>query len=237
MAFAAALVAFAVRGWLGPAAVLLVMLACAAAARVTRRVVVVAIVTLPLVLSILIVNTLAYPGAHDPIAVIGPLRPTWTGLVAALQAVLRVLAFGASVTVFVLTTPTADLLAELERRGLGRRGAFVVGAAVGMVPRIAARAGEIGEAQRSRALDTEGAIWRRARGVVPLAGPLIQSSLAEVEERTMALEARAFSAPDRRTTIRMFPDSPVQRVLRWILVGGAIALLVASIAGFLEFMP
>ena len=112
--------------------------------------------TIPLVLSIVLVNTFIYPGATDVIARIGPLTPTWTGLTVALQAMLRVVAFALSVALFALTTPTDDLLTDLERRGLGRRGVFVIGAAIGTVPRMIERAREISDAQRARGMDTEG---------------------------------------------------------------------------------
>ena len=101
-----------------------------------------------------------------------------------------------SVALFGLTTSTDELVTDLERRGLGRRPIFILGTAIGTVPRMIERAREITEAQRARALDTEGRIWRRVRGLVPLAGPLVIGALTEVEERAMALEARAFTAPD-----------------------------------------
>ncbi len=83
-------------------------------------------------------------------------------------------------------------------------------------------------------MDTEGAIWRRIRGIVPLAGPMIGGSLSEVEERSMALEARAFSAPGRRTILRTLPDDAVQRSLRWALGLATIGIIAASIAGVLN---
>ncbi len=221
------------RGWTGPLVVLAMVIATAAIARIGRSIVPFALAVIPLVASILLINTFLFPGATDVIVRIGPLSPTWTGLEAALQATLRVTAFALSVAVFALTTPTDDLLADLERRGLGRRGIFVIGAAIGMIPRIAERAVEITDSQRARGLDTQGSAWRRVRGVVPLAGPLIISALSEVEERTMALEARAFSAPGRRTTLRPLPDSTTQRIVRWISGLGAIAVVAASLAGYL----
>ncbi|MBA3235863.1 MAG: energy-coupling factor transporter transmembrane protein EcfT [Chloroflexi bacterium] len=95
------------------------------------------------------------------------------------------------------------------------------------------RAAEITESQRARGLDTQGSPWRRIRGIVPLAGPMISSSLSEVEERSMALEARAFSAPVKRTVLRQPPDSGAQRIARWSIGLGAVALVAASIAGLL----
>jgi energy-coupling factor transport system permease protein len=233
LAFAEAAIAFGVRGWTGPFIVIAIVVATAAMARVGRSLLPFALAVIPLVASILLVNTFLFPGATDVIARIGPLAPTWTGLVAALQATLRVAAFALSVAVFALTTPTDDLLADLERRGLGRRGVFVIGAAIGMIPRMAERASEITDSQRARGLDTEGSRWRRIRGVVPLAAPMIIGALSEVEERTMALEARAFSAPGRRTILRPLPDSTGQRAIRWVAGLGAIVLVAASVAGIL----
>jgi energy-coupling factor transport system permease protein len=62
---------------------------------------------------------------------------------------------------------------------------------------------------------------------------MISSALSEVEERTMALEARAFSAPGRRTTIRQVPDGPSQRILRWAIGLGVLAAVVGTVAGWL----
>ena len=223
--------AFVLRGWTGPIAVLLIVAATALVAHVGRRMLPFVLATIPLVASIILVNTFLFPGATDVIVRLGPLAPTWSGLTAALQATLRVVAFALSVAVFSLTTPTDDLLSDLELRGLGRRGVFVIGAAIATVPRMIERAAEIVDAQRARGLDTQGSPLRRARGIVPLAGPMISSALSEVEERTMALEARAFSAPGRRTVLRHLPDSVRQRALRWGLAVVSVTAIVGSISG------
>lgn len=237
IAIAEAIVALGIRGWIGPLVVIAVCAVSASAAGILRRSVPLVLLSIPLLVSILLVNTFLYPGATDTIVDVGPLRPTWSGLAAALQATLRVLAFGFSVVVLVLTTEADHLIADLEHRGLGRRAAFVIGSTLRAIPRTAERAGEIVEAQRARGLDTEGRIWRRARGIVPLAGPLVIGSLSDVELHTMALEARAFTAPGRRTVLRVFADSPVQRLLRWTVVVGSLAALVASAAGLLGPLP
>ncbi len=231
VALASALIAFGVRGWTGPIVVLVVTVAIAATTGVGRSLRRFVLATIPIVASIMLINTFLYPGATDVIAHVGPFAATWTGLVVALQAMLRVVLFALSVAVFSLTTATDDLLADLERRGLGRRPAFVIGSAIGMVPGMIERAGDIVEAQRARGMDTEGSPRRRARGVMPLAGPMVFSSLSEVEERTIALEARAFSAPGRRTVLRVLPDSGPQRILRWVMGLGAIAAVAASVTG------
>ena len=231
IALSSALVAFGVRGWTGPLSVLVVTAAIALIAGVSRSLRRFVLATIPIVASILLVNAFLYPGATDVLFRVGPLAATGTGGTVALQATLRVLAFALSVAVFSLTTATDDFLADLECRGTGRRLTFVVGSAIRTIPAMGSRAVEIVEAQRARGLDTEGSIRRRLRGIVPLAGPMVFGSLAEVEERTVALEARAFSAPVRRTVMRTLPDGSRQRALRWLVGLGSIAAVGASIAG------
>ncbi len=102
--------------------------------------------------------------------------------------------------------------------------AFIARSAVTTVPAMVDRAAAIGDAQRARGLDTEGSIWRRVRGIVPLVGPTILGAINEVEERTVALEARAFTHPGRRTLLWTPSDSQPQRVARW-LVSAVIPLI------------
>src|SRR4029077_15668599 len=63
IAFAEAAVAFVVRGWTGPIVVLALVLVTAAISGVGRRVRPFVLATLPLVVSILLVNTFLFPGA------------------------------------------------------------------------------------------------------------------------------------------------------------------------------
>jgi len=223
--------AFVVPGWPGPLLVLGAVLATAAAARRLRGLGVIALAASPIVGSILLVNLFLLPGASDPIARFGPLAPTWSGLWFGLQTAARLFAFSAAIALVYLTTAVDDLLADLARRGLGRRAIFVVGAAVQMVPRTIERAGEIVDAQRARGMDTEGRFWQRARGIVPLAAPVVFGALTEVEERTMALDARAFSAPGRQTLLRVPADRAPDRVLRWAAVLAVVAIVGLRVAG------
>ena len=165
---------------------------------------------------------------------IGPITATAEGLGFALEILVRILAISGAVTLFYLTTRPADLTVDLERRGVSPRVAFVANASVQTVPAVVERAVQITAAQRARGLDTEGSVWRRIRGVLPIVGPVILGAIAEVEERTMALEARGSSRPGRRTLLWAPSDSSAQRVLRWTLLLGLVGLIVARIAGWLS---
>jgi energy-coupling factor transport system permease protein len=122
---------------------------------------------------------------------------------------------------------------DLERRGLSPRFAFVALATLEAVPAMVERAGVIQASQRARGLDTEGSVVARLRGVLPLVGPVILSSLTEVEERTLALEVRAFGRPGRRHLLWHVPDSTAQLLVRSALLLGFLVLVGLKVAGLL----
>lgn len=187
--------------------------------------------SLPLALSALLVNLFFLPGAQTILFRIGPITATAEGLAFAVEILARIAAISGAVTLFYLTTKPAELVLDLERRGIPPRLAFVANASVQTVPAMAERAQAIVAAQRARGLDTEGSFLRRLRGLLPIVGPVILGSIAEVEERSMALEARGFTRPGRRSLLWSPPDSGLQRWVRWLLLVGLIALIVARAAG------
>jgi energy-coupling factor transporter transmembrane protein EcfT len=58
--------------------------------------------------------------------------------------------------------------------------------------------------------------------------------MAEIEERTMALEARGFTRPGRRTLLWHPSDSARQALARWLLVAAVPLFLAARAAGLLD---
>jgi energy-coupling factor transporter transmembrane protein EcfT len=53
--------------------------------------------------------------------------------------------------------------------------------------------------------------------------PLVLSSIVDVEQRAIALEARAFNRPVTKTSFRTLVDSQAQRLVRWILLPVTLA--------------
>jgi len=209
----------------------------AAAAGVLRRLLRTSMVlSLPIGISALLVNLFFFPGGSEVLLRLGPVTATREGLELALQVLARILAISGAITLFYLTTRPAELVVDLERRGVSPRLAFVANASVQTVPAMVDRASAIIAAQRARGLDTEGSIAQRARGLVPIVGPVIMGSIAEVEQRTMALEARGFTRPGRRTLLWHPADTGAERVARWLLVLTVPALLVARSAGWLDLL-
>jgi len=187
-----------------------------------------------LLISILVVNSLFFPGATERLATVGPLSISREGLTFGLISAGRVLvAFLASVT-FLFSTLADDLLESLIARGASHRIAFVVLSAVQMVPRMQARAGAILEAQQARGLSLEGSFVRRLRALIPLIGPVLLGSLVDVRERTFALEARGFGARPGRTAYRVVADPPVDRWLRLGILVACLGVVVIALTGSLR---
>lgn len=189
------------------------------------------LLALPIAVSAFLVNLFFFPGGTTELLRIGPVVATAEGLAFALEILVRILAISGAVTLFYLTTRPADLVVDLERRGVSSRVGFVANASVQTVPAMVERAAQITAAQRARGLATEGSVWRRVRGIVPIVGPVILGAIAEVEERTMALEARGFTRPGRRTLLWAPPDTGWERAVRWALLFALLALIIVRVAG------
>jgi energy-coupling factor transport system permease protein len=191
------------------------------------------LLSLPIATSALLINLFFFPGAQQVLVRIGPLTATAEGLAFAMEILIRIMAISGAITLFYLTTRTQDFVLDLERRGVSPRVAFVANASVQTVPAMVERAQQITAAQRARGLDTEGGFLQRVRGVLPIVGPVILGAIAEVEERTLALEARAFTRPGHRTLLWEPADSGRQRLGRWVLVIGLMAFAIVRLSGLL----
>jgi energy-coupling factor transport system permease protein len=238
LAVVTTLLAVLIGGVLGPAVLTAVaVILPAVMARILGRLLRTALLlTLPIAISVMLVNLLFFPGGREILFQLGPIRATAEGLAFAVETLARIGAISGAITLFYLTTPPSELVIDLERRGVPPSVAFVALASVQTVPALVERAATITAAQRARGLDTEGSLWRRLRGVLPLAGPVLLGSITEVEERTMALEARGFTRPGRRTLLWWPSDSGRQRLARWLLVLAVPMVIVARGLGWLGWL-
>ena len=194
------------------------------------------LLTLPIAISVVLVSVFTRAGTHVLFS-IGPFDATMEGVDFAGQTLVRLLAISTSIGLFGLTTEPRSFVLDLERRGLSPRFAFVALATLEAVPAMVERANVIASAQRARGLDTEGSVRARLRGVLPLVGPVILSSLTEVEERSLALEVRAFGRPGRRELLWRIPDSGAQLVIRAVLLAALVGAIVLRISGNFPQLP
>jgi energy-coupling factor transport system permease protein len=223
--------AFVLGGYIGPLLIVAIMLALAAVAGGLGSLVRASLfLTLPIGISVVLVSVFTRAGT-TVLFQVGPFDATVEGVDFAGQTLVRLFAISLSIGLFVLTTQPRAFVFDLERRGVPPRFAFVAVATIEAIPTLVERANVIGESQRARGLDTEGSFRARIRGVLPLIGPVIIGSLTDVEERSLALESRAFSRPGRRYLLWSMPDTTWERVLRWALLLALILLIVLRVTG------
>jgi energy-coupling factor transporter transmembrane protein EcfT len=201
-ALAAVALGLALPAW-GAGLIVLATFLLAARTRHLRALAVVFVALLPVQISALAINALFPAGGNRAFG---------------LEAAVRLLSAVLPPSLLFLTTPPDRLLADLERRGLPPAASFVVAAALGAVPRMRDRAQRVGEALRARGLDTDGGVAGRLRGLTPLGAALVQGTLAEVEDRTLALEVRGFRSARRRTILRPPPDRALEHAIRVVLL-------------------
>ncbi len=223
--------AFFLGGYLGPILITIAMVLLAWSAGLLGRLVRASVLlTLPIAISVVLVSVFTRAGT-TVLFTIGPFDATVEGVDFALQVLVRLFAISTSIGLFILTTDPRAFVLDLERRGVSARVAFIAVATIEAVPTLVERAAVIGESQRARGLDTEGSLLARIRGFVPLIGPVIITSLTDVEERSLALESRAFSRPGRRHLLWAMPDRGWERGVRWVLVAALVVSAILRLTG------
>lgn len=168
---------------------------------------------LPLLLLFLFVQALFSSNAQESLLFAGL-------LISRLALILQ------SILLLLLTTHPTDLAHALTQIGIPRAIAYIILAIPQLIPRLQSKAQRILNAQQARGLRTEGNLMGRLRALLPLIAPLINSALQETEKRALALEVRAFHSPGPKTSWRPLHDSLTQRLARWIMIIGAVAVFV-----------
>ncbi|WP_439565943.1 energy-coupling factor transporter transmembrane component T family protein [Microcella sp.] len=226
-------IVFAVPQWWVPAGIVLfVIVPAALLARVGRRLLTLFVVLLlPLLLVLVIVQGFFFPGAATVLWEWGPARLSVEGLLFALTTGSRLSALVLGSLVFVLTAHPARLMTSLTQSGMSPKIAYVISASLQIIPAFQERARSILLAQQARGLAITGSPVRRMRALLPLLGPLILGMITDVDERSTAMEARAFGATARPTSLALVDDPAAERITRWLVAAGAAAVVVLVIAG------
>jgi energy-coupling factor transport system permease protein len=183
-------------------------------------------VVLPFAISVFLIQGFLWPGG-TPVIDFGPVSLKQEGLVFATAAAGRILVVVGSFLWFALTTRPDTLMTSLAQRGFPANLAYIIVATIQIVPRFQSRAATILDAQRARGLETSGRFLQRVRAVFPLVVPLILSSLVDVEERALAIEARAFNRPGQKTSLFEIGEAGWEPFARWGLIIATIGVIAA----------
>ncbi|NIS80433.1 MAG: hypothetical protein GTO14_09565 [Anaerolineales bacterium] len=185
----------------------------------------------PFALSLFLIQGFFTPG-ESVLFTVGPFTYTLEGVWLAARFSARILVWLGAATLLMIVTRPDNLMLALIERGLPREIAYIILTSLQIIPRFQSKAEVILDAQRSRGLETEGSLLHRMRILVPLIAPLILSSILELDERAIALEARAFSRPGPRTNLTRLEDTSIQAAARWGLLVLIIILIGIPLVSF-----
>lgn len=184
--------------------------------------------------TLFLIQGLWHPGNATVLFTLGPLQVGREGILFAADLSLRLLAILASSLFLMLTTRPSALVEALVAHGFPPRMGYALQLSLQILPTMAATARRIAVAQQARGIEVGGTLLARARGLLPLLGPLLRVSLVAVQERAMALEVRGFGARGKRTAFAEQADRAWERAARWVLVGGLAAIAAGRLIGWLS---
>lgn len=187
-------------------------------------------ILIPIILVLFIVQGLTFPGGKTVIWEWGIIDITTEGLMFALGIGSRIIVLVLASILLVLTTHPGDLMSALTERGMSPKFAYIISSTLQLIPAFRERADSILLAQQARGLSLKGSPVRRVKVMLPLLSPLVLGMFTDVEERSTAMEARAFGSTAKRTSLVPVPDSLVQRIARWLFVVLALAAIATPIA-------
>ena len=152
---------------------------------------------------------------------------TQEGLDKAVSLCSKILGIGSAAILSVKILNLNKLMAVLEKKGVSPTVSYVLMSTASIIPQMNKKMGTILEAQKSRGIEMDSNLIVRAKAFFPSVGPLILNSIVSAEERAITLEARAFSAPCKKTTLHEIPDTGTDKAVRIL----AIAAVIAAIGG------
>ncbi|MFN5926648.1 MAG: energy-coupling factor transporter transmembrane component T family protein [Roseiflexaceae bacterium] len=184
----------------------------------------------PIALSLFLIQGILFPGDAVGTWQLFGMTINYGALQTAGILLARIMTMGSGLLCVILTTPPATLTHALAQRGMPRSIEYILLMALQIIPDMQARASAILESQQSRGLVIR-SLPSRIRALLPLIGPLVVGALVDVEERAMALELRAFAAPNPPTRMQELIDSRRQHVARSGLLIGMLIIIGVRIWG------
>lgn len=133
---------------------------------------------------------------------------TKESIITGLNSVALVLSFSGAFILFIKTTPMDKLTYALEKKGMSHVASFVVLSSFQTIIDLGQNARAIMDSQKSRGIETEGNVIKRIKAYIPVMGPLILNAISSTEEKSIAMDARAFSAPVKHTYLRELQTVP-----------------------------
>lgn len=142
----------------------------------------------------------------------------------------RIMGVGSAVLLAGKLIDIKELMVVLEKRGVPSSVTYVLLSTSNLIPQMSKKMDAILEAQRSRGIETDSNMLVRAKAFFPSVGPLLLNALVSAEERAITLEARAFSAPCKKTSLKTISDTQTDKMLRILMIAVTILAIGGKIA-------
>lgn len=180
----------------------------------------------PIVFLLLVIHTFFVPG-ENVLFQFWILTAHRDRLLYALSLGGNIFCMAGAVIWFFSITSERDFVLCLEKAGMSPQASYVVLSTLQMVSVLKKRSQTIMSAQQARGVEVNGNLSVRIKAFIPVIVPLILSSIQDIEERALTLEARGFSSDNPSTHLYDIEIKPVDKMA----VVAAFFVLAVVIAG------
>lgn len=133
-------------------------------------------------------------------------------LISCLDITLMIEGFLGIFLAFFLTTEMRDFCYCLEKIGFPPTSTFMVLSTFACIRSIKEKLNTVRESQRARGIETDGNLIIKIKSVLPVLFPVIISSMTGIEDKTLAMSARAFASSGKYTALRkVAPAKPIEK--------------------------
>lgn len=181
-----------------------------------------------LILLIFIMRSIFYPNGTIAFN-IGFISIKEEGLIQGTKMASKLLALSGSLMLFFKITDFRELMVSFEKLNFSPMFSYMFLATFQSISDLSDRSRTIMEAQKTRGIETEGSFFNRIKAFIPTFGPLILTSIADTEEKTIALESRAFSASIKKSSLVIVEDTKLDKFIRLLMIIILLALMIRRI--------
>lgn len=178
--------------------------------------------------SLLFLVRAAFTNGTEVFFQLGGIHVTPEGIHLGLISAALVMEFSGAFILFIQITEMEELVYMLEKKGMSHTFSYIILSAFQTITDLSQSAKTIMDSQRCRGIETEGGIRKRAQAFIPVLGPLVLGAIANAEEKSIAMDARAFSAPNEHSSLLILRAVPLRER---ILVGVFDAVFLLIVIG------
>ena len=154
----------------------------------------------------------------------------WTleGLMNGLEIGTKLIAFSGAVILFYASTKTKDLMLALEGLGVPHTTSYIMLSSFQTITDLRKSVNTIYESQKARGIEVEGNMIVRAKAFFPIISPLLIGAMSAAEEKSIAMDARAFSYDAKHTYLRELRKVPTGEKILVIFADVIFVLIIVA---------